>query len=254
MADQGNRSTDTSLMVRWPDLHLPIVWEKRRRRSFNLQVVSGPKLRVLSPLQAAEEEVLALATKNEQWIRDAILAFEQQSAAKPEFADGGILRLLGQPWSLTVSDGYDLRIRSFRDEQRLQVMTPNPEPDWIQEAVEHWYRHEAKRYLPRRTKECAQHVGEVLGIRLPSVQVNITSAKTRWGSCSRRGKSDVRINYSWRLMIMPEEIVEYVIVHELCHIQEMNHSEKFWSLVERVIPDYKDRRTWLQSEGSKQTW
>lgn len=77
-------------------------------------------------------------------------------------------------------------------------------------------------------------------------RVSIRDQKTRWGSCSGKGN----LNFNWRLLMMPEYIMDYVIVHELAHRREMNHSPRFWQIVENYIPDYQKRRQWLKDNGS----
>lgn len=75
--------------------------------------------------------------------------------------------------------------------------------------------------------------------------ITIRDQKTRWGSCSGRGT----LSFNWRLILAPPEILDYVVVHELCHLTHMNHSKEFWGLVGKVIPDYKERRKWLKENG-----
>lgn len=78
-------------------------------------------------------------------------------------------------------------------------------------------------------------------------RIRIGDQKTRWGSCSSKGT----ISYNWHLILMPERIMDYVIVHELCHLREMNHSKRFWQLVEEILPDYVSRRKWLKENGNR---
>lgn len=78
-------------------------------------------------------------------------------------------------------------------------------------------------------------------------RIAVRAAKTRWGSCSAQGN----LNFHWKLVLMPPEILDYVVVHELAHRKEMNHSQRFWAEVERILPDYKARRKWLKEFGSQ---
>ena len=75
--------------------------------------------------------------------------------------------------------------------------------------------------------------------------ITIRDQKTRWGSCSGRGT----LSFNWRLILAPPEILDYVVVHELCHLTHMNHSKEFWSMVSNTIPDYKEKRKWLKENG-----
>lgn len=76
-------------------------------------------------------------------------------------------------------------------------------------------------------------------------RITVREQKTRWGSCS----SKHNLNFNWRLLLAPEEIMDYVIVHELAHLREMNHSAKFYAVIESILPDYKNRQNWLKENG-----
>jgi predicted metal-dependent hydrolase len=94
--------------------------------------------------------------------------------------------------------------------------------------------------LSKKTEYYARIIGVDYG------RITIRHQKTRWGSCSAKGN----INYNCMLMLAPDEIQDYVVVHELCHRLEMNHSPRFWAEVEKVLPDYKQRRKWLKDNGN----
>jgi predicted metal-dependent hydrolase len=106
-------------------------------------------------------------------------------------------------------------------------------------VFEDWYREQAKKILQERVDFYAKQYG------FHYQEIKITSAKTRWGSCSSRGS----LNFSWRLIQAPLEQVDYVVVHELVHIVHHNHSKRFWKKLERIMPDFKPRKTWLRKNG-----
>ncbi len=99
----------------------------------------------------------------------------------------------------------------------------------------------AKRIIPSRVRYYADLMGLEYG------NITIRMQKTRWGSCSSKGN----LNFNCLLMRTPDEIIDYVVVHELCHLKEMNHSKRFWSEVEKVLPDYKERRKWLKDHQNE---
>ena len=97
----------------------------------------------------------------------------------------------------------------------------------------------AIQYLPDRVAMFAERIGVEYG------RITVRNQKTRWGSCSGKGN----LNFNCLLMLTPPKVIDYVIVHELCHLKEMNHSKHFWAEVEAVIPDYKESRLWLKKNG-----
>jgi len=102
------------------------------------------------------------------------------------------------------------------------------------------YKKKAKKYIPNRTIEVAKQY------QIKFNTIKITSAKTRWGSCT----SKRNLNFSYRLILCPEKVIDYVICHELAHLKEMNHSKKFRREVERLMPDYKEHNKWLKDNAS----
>ena len=100
---------------------------------------------------------------------------------------------------------------------------------------------EALKVIPERVEYFAKVIGVTYG------KITIRNQKTRWGSCSSKGN----LNFNCLLMLAPSEVLDYVVVHELCHRKQMNHSKAFWLEVEKVIPNYKEVRKWLKEEGSQ---
>ncbi|MGZ3524935.1 MAG: M48 family metallopeptidase, partial [Thermodesulfobacteriota bacterium] len=104
-----------------------------------------------------------------------------------------------------------------------------------------WYKREAKEKIEGRVRYYSDR------FRLFPKGTKITGAKSRWGSCSR----DDRLSFSWRIIMAPVRIIDYILVHELVHIKEKNHSRNFWSALEKILPDYRERRLWLKENGHR---
>lgn len=102
------------------------------------------------------------------------------------------------------------------------------------------YREKARKMITEKVKyySCLMNVSYN--------RIAIKDQKTCFGSCSKQGN----LNFNWRLILMPEEILDYVVIHELAHLKEMNHSSAFWKLVEEILPDYKTKRKWLKEQGA----
>ena len=100
---------------------------------------------------------------------------------------------------------------------------------------------QALKLIPQRVEYFARQVGVDYG------RITIRNQKTRWGSCSSKGN----LNFNWRLIFAPEEVVDYIVVHELAHRKEMNHSRAFYDVVASILPDYKVREKWLKENGEK---
>ena len=128
----------------------------------------------------------------------------------------------------------------FETERIRRQKAERPPRDYEQNpALEVQYRKEARRRITERAAYFAEKMGVDYG------RIAIKAATTRWGSCSAQGN----LNFHWKLILMPPAILDYVVVHELAHRIEMNHSPRFWTQVERILPDYRERRRWLKENG-----
>lgn len=128
----------------------------------------------------------------------------------------------------------------FQTEEKRQARESRPVPDYVRDpGLEVAYKKRARRQLEARAAYFAQQMGVTYN------RIAIRSAKTRWGSCSAQGN----LNFHWKLILMPPQVLDYVVVHELAHRKEMNHSPRFWAEVEAVLPDYRKRRKWLKDYG-----
>jgi len=139
-----------------------------------------------------------------------------------------------------VSDRADWVYESYLKMKEIEPKKSAKDKSDYEKRLEEPYRKAAKEYIPKRVAYYADLLGVTYGT------ISIRDQKTRWGSCSTKGN----LNFNYRLMLAPPKVLDYVVVHELCHRKEMNHSPKFWAHVESVMPDYKEYRKWLKKNGN----
>ena len=130
-------------------------------------------------------------------------------------------------------------IKTYEKQLKVQPTAISEEKSPQTLALEKRYRDAAKDYIPKRVEYYHQFTGGSYQ------KITIRDQKTRWGSCSGTGT----LSFSFRLMLAPPRVLDYVVVHELCHLTHMNHSKEFWNMVENILPDYKEHRKWLKENG-----
>lgn len=140
-------------------------------------------------------------------------------------------------------DAFVERHRLWITQKREQLEEIQKDKKLITEQERREGIQAAKVCIPQRAAYYAAQMGVSYG------RITIREQKTRWGSCSSRGN----LNFNWKLVLMPPEVLDYVVVHELAHRREMNHSERFWSIVGEVLPDYRERRKMLREWGKRLT-
>lgn len=127
-----------------------------------------------------------------------------------------------------------------KDKVSTDSARENEKEDPRLQYLEQKYRKAAKRYIYERVEYYIKFTGGSYRT------IRIGDQKTRWGSCSSNGT----LSFSWRLMLAPPRVLDYVVIHELCHLTHMNHSKEFWKMVESIDPDYKEHRRWLKENGN----
>jgi predicted metal-dependent hydrolase len=208
---------------------------RQKRKTIALYVLdSGVEVR--APLKAAKSDIDEFVASKEKWISDKRAQANERRQQREAFSlgYGDKVLYLGKEYPISAKPGGQIGF----DGERF-YMPPDLGPAQIKHACEQAYRMLAKRALTEKVLDYAKRMGVA-----PSA-VKVNGAKSRWGSCS--GKKS--LNFSWRLIMAGDDVVDYVVVHELAHITEMNHSERFWAVVAAVLPDYLERRKRLRAHA-----
>jgi predicted metal-dependent hydrolase len=185
---------------------------------------------VVLPARAPERAAAAAVSELRPWIERRLLEARAVRAALAQRA--GTVPYLGAALELAPQAG---RTRVHRSGERLLVPAGDPSA-----ALERFYRRAARSEIaPRLDRASALAGSRYSGL-------DIRAQRTRWASCSAGG----RMSFNWRLLLAPERVLEYVVWHEVCHLQVLDHSPRFWSLLERHWPDYRADRDWLRRNGA----
>ncbi|MCL2034361.1 MAG: M48 family metallopeptidase [Oscillospiraceae bacterium] len=205
---------------------------RSKRKTVGIYIRCGG-VEVRAPLKYPRSEIDKFVSSKEKWIRDNLAKSQFQAEKKSAFT------LNYGDMALYRGGCYPIEARAKNRigfDDTVFYLPQNLQPEQIKTAIVQIYRMLAKRDLSSKVLEYAK----LMGVTPAAVKIN--GAKTRWGSCSTH-KS---INFSWRLIMADDDVIDYVAVHELAHITEMNHSQKFWAIVEQILPDYKERRAKLK--------
>ncbi|MFA6408599.1 MAG: SprT family zinc-dependent metalloprotease [Gammaproteobacteria bacterium] len=211
---------------------------RSRRRSVALIIRPDATLELRIPRLYPLALVKKFVEKKHKWILSKQNLVHQKNTQMKalDFKTGSTFRLLGAEHVLEIGKYKHIFLadKLYFPEKFL----PN-----AKHHITHWYKQEAKLIIRARVLYFAELTN------LHPKKITITSAKKRWGSCS--GKNN--LCFSWRLILAPLEIVDYVVAHEMSHILEKNHSKHFWQKVQNIMPDYKKKRLWLKKNSNSLT-
>ena len=216
---------------------------RSKRKTVAIHITKDARVEVRAPFRMPQNDIYKFIASKEHWISEHLKRIGQNAIHRDEFSPGygDMLLLTGKEYPIisvkgkkVIFDGAFFVPDGLSSEQ-------------IKQAVVFIYKKIAKTVFIEKVKLYSKRMG------VSPSGIKITSAKTRWGSCS--GKNS--INFSWRLIMADEDIIDYVVVHELAHIKHKNHSPRFWDEVAVYMPDYKDKRTGLkalQARLAREDW
>lgn len=204
---------------------------RSERKTLSVSIDALGVVTVRAPVSCTTARIFAFLEEKETWILRKKAERVGAGAKLPsENLDGFSFLLLGENYRIRLVDGKRISLSG------KEILLPNVN---AQKRLVKWLKENAKRIFALETERVSRKAG------ISYSSVSVSSARTRWGSCS--GKNAIR--YSFRLLYAPKDVIEYVVVHELAHVKYKNHSKLFWREVERLCPDYKNRRKWLKQNA-----
>lgn len=228
--------TTVSLLGR--EIQYAVTYQKNRK-TIKIKFTSPILIEITAPagypLKALEE----MLEKKSAWLIKQLdkLTELAENPINKELIHGAQILYLGQPKTLIITKGPKTTVTLSTNSIEVAL---GPNAPSLSSILLEWYVKNSSATLAEKTKYWAKLIG------VQPLRLTIRDQKTRWGSCSTRGS----INYNWRIIMAPTEVVDYLVVHELCHLKHPNHSAQFWQCVGEFIPDYKARRHWLHENGS----
>ncbi len=215
-----------------------------RRKTLSICVYPDNMVVVAAPEKLSQREIMSFVEKKSEWVRKRLTLNREKQEKLParKFISGEKLLYLGKEQILEVCERRNAGVSC---EGGRIIVSLRPEipagsrTQFVRRELITWYANMALKKIEVRVT----HYMKIIGVS-PSA-VRIKSLRSRWGSCSTRGG----VNFAWNIIMAPETVLDYLVIHELCHLVHLNHSEQYWKLVEKFLPDHRERRKWLRENG-----
>lgn len=219
---------------------------KKKRKSVQLKIYSSTHLEITAPTNFPQASIEKIIQDKSSWIAKK-LSHLKDVAANPinkTIKHGAEVLYLGEPHKLVFSTAENSKPQIYCQDYQIFIQTPpgniNQTLSLIELLLKQWYWKSAQQRLKEQT------IFWSIRIAVKPERITIKEQKSRWGSCSSKGN----INYNWRIIMAPPEVLDYLVIHELCHLRIPNHSPLFWQEVARFSPNFKEQRAWLKNNGA----
>ncbi len=223
------------------DLTIPLL-RSSKRRSLGIKIANA-QVQLYAPLSLDLADIECWVKKKIPWIRKQLLQQQhtksQQSSSRDRFVEGACFNFLGAPLQLCFENAQIPSASISASALSIQLAPHARNATQVRQCIQHAFTLQAHQYLNERIKHFCPQLG-----RWPT-RITIKEYKSRWGSCNAKRE----LTFNWLLFQAPSSIVDYVIVHELCHLIHLDHSPRFWQLVAKLCPNYTLLRQWLKTQG-----
>ncbi|WP_281092526.1 M48 family metallopeptidase [Fusibacter bizertensis] len=213
-----------------------------KRKTIEIGVEPPNAVSVVAPEEIDDDILIKHVKSKAKWIVQKLYEIKeiQSQHIDREYVNGEAFMYLGRNYTLEIVDDQSLKkpvTKLFQG--KFIIYTPTRESTKLKASMVGWYRHKTLEKVNERIVFYQKYFD------LKPADVRVKEQKKRWASCTSKGE----LIFNWRCVMAPSWVLDYVVVHEMCHLQVMDHSKEFWSLVERIMPDYDNRRKWLRNYG-----
>lgn len=216
------------------DLNITIIRKKPLKYS-RISIKDDLSVRITVPTYFSDNKVQKIIEEKNIWIQKNLAKMKARKKLTDNFGEDEVF-YMGEKYSVIFINDKNKNIVLNPEKQEIYINTEDQTK--YKKILENWFINEAKKYIPLRVKE----LNETLNYKFN--KISIRNQSTRWGSCSGKGN----LSFNFRLIKAPQDVMDYVIFHELVHLKEFSHSKKFWSLVETHCPNYKNCKNWLKEK------
>ncbi|AFS78027.1 hypothetical protein DUF45 [Gottschalkia acidurici 9a] len=216
----------------------------RKRKTIQISITPPNEIKVSVPRGMSEENIIDIVKIKANWIEKKILYFKDIKYEKinRKFINNEPFMYLGRSYLLQIEVDKNIKdpqVKLFQG--KIYVYTSIKDKRIIQGAMEKWYREKTKEKVEERVKYYL-HL-----FKKEPRSIRIKQQKRIWASCTYRDD----LLFNWRCVMARPDVLDYIIVHEMCHMHHKNHSKDYWNMVESIIPDYRDKKEWLKIHGYK---
>ena len=204
-------------------------------------VVRNEQITVRAPLSLSDQAIHNFANSKFNWIEKKITEQKKKANEIYRIAAGEHIPIMGTLKLIKIESAMNNNV--YLDQESITINGKNLTPIKSIQIFNAWLKAKASVELSARTRELSQKLGVFDKLK----DITFRKTKTKWGHCTSQG----RIQYNWQIFMAPENVINYVVTHEVCHLIYMNHSPHFWSLVEGIEPNYQQARVWLKDNGHK---
>ncbi len=215
---------------------------RRKRKTMGISIQPPDIVKVAAPFRVPEYVILEKVLGKADWIIKKLdeLSAKGVTTTKKAFQTGELFLYLGENYALNIilAAKYKRPIIELQ-EREIYIYTNSDDKDKLRSAMEKWYRGKAMEVISLRVKYFQRYFTKT------PIGIVVKEQKKRWASCTGKDK----LLFNWRCVMASKEVIDYIVLHELCHMVHKNHSKDYWNLVHSLMPDYKEKQNWLKEKG-----